>query len=115
MLRTFTLNSPEFYELVREPRDRPWIPNGALPREPKTWPREAPREQDVWETSGHEGVKNGSVGREADAAGGGGADLVNSDLRVQRWPHCCCLQPALNLLGDYNSHKAVSSPSPAHG
>jgi len=38
MLRTFTLNSPEFYELVREPR-------------------EAPREQDVWETSGHEGVK----------------------------------------------------------
>jgi hypothetical protein len=32
----FGLNSPEFYEVVCEPRERPWIPNGALPREPKT-------------------------------------------------------------------------------
>jgi hypothetical protein len=34
-IRTFGLNSPEFYEAVCEPRERPWIPNGALPREPQ--------------------------------------------------------------------------------
>ena len=34
-MRTFTLNSPEFYEAVTDPRERPWIPNGALPREPR--------------------------------------------------------------------------------
>ena len=34
-IRTFTLNSREFYEAVCEPRERPWIPNGALPREPR--------------------------------------------------------------------------------
>ena len=34
-IRTFGLNSPEFYEAVCEPRERPWIPNGALPREPR--------------------------------------------------------------------------------
>lgn len=33
--RTFTLNSREFYEAVCEPRDRPWIPNGSLGREPR--------------------------------------------------------------------------------
>jgi hypothetical protein len=36
-MRTFTLNSQEFYEAVCEPRERPWIPNGALPREPQSW------------------------------------------------------------------------------
>ncbi|GAA4711495.1 hypothetical protein H9L13_02510 [Sphingomonas lutea] len=36
-MRTFSLNSQAFYEAVREPRERPWIPNGALPREPKVW------------------------------------------------------------------------------
>jgi hypothetical protein len=35
MLRTFSLNSQEFYEAVCAPRERPWIPNGALPREPR--------------------------------------------------------------------------------
>jgi len=35
-IRTFTLNSREFYEAVCEPRERPWIPNGALPREPRS-------------------------------------------------------------------------------
>jgi hypothetical protein len=34
-MRTFGLNSPEFYGAVTEPRERPWIPNGALPREPR--------------------------------------------------------------------------------
>jgi hypothetical protein len=34
-IRTFGLNSREFYEAVCEPRERPWIPNGALPREPR--------------------------------------------------------------------------------
>jgi hypothetical protein len=40
-MRRFGLNSPEFYEAVTEPRERPWIPNGALPREPR------PRDPDV--------------------------------------------------------------------
>lgn len=39
-MRTFTLNSREFYECVTEPRERPWIPNGALPREPRARERE---------------------------------------------------------------------------
>ena len=43
-IRTFTLNSREFHEAVCEPRERPWIPNGALPREPR-WPRGESR---VW-------------------------------------------------------------------
>ena len=43
-IRTFTLNSREFYEAVCEPRERPWIPNGALPREP----RRATRSSGVW-------------------------------------------------------------------
>ncbi|MGE5563030.1 MAG: hypothetical protein ACM3ZV_06930 [Bacillota bacterium] len=34
-MRSFGLNSREFYEAVCEQRERPWIPNGALPREPK--------------------------------------------------------------------------------
>lgn len=34
-MRVFGLNSREFYEAVCEPRERPWIPNGALPREPR--------------------------------------------------------------------------------
>jgi len=38
-MRTFGLNSPEFYEAVCDPGERPWIPNGALPREPR-WPRD---------------------------------------------------------------------------
>ena len=33
-MRRFGLNSREFYEAVTEPCERPWIPNGALPREP---------------------------------------------------------------------------------
>ena len=33
-LRTFSLNSPEFHEAVRRPRERAWIPNGALPPDP---------------------------------------------------------------------------------
>jgi len=37
-LRNFSLNSPEAYEALCEPVDRPWIPNGALPQEPR-WPR----------------------------------------------------------------------------
>lgn len=39
-MRTFGLNSREFYEAVCEPRERPWIPNGALPREPRGRERE---------------------------------------------------------------------------
>lgn len=35
-LRTFGLNSPEFHEAVRTPGTEPWIPNGSLPREPRS-------------------------------------------------------------------------------
>jgi hypothetical protein len=34
-IRTFSLNSPEAYQALCEPRARPWIPNGSLPREPR--------------------------------------------------------------------------------
>ena len=37
-IRSFTLNSPQFYEAACRPSERPWIPNGALPREAR-WPR----------------------------------------------------------------------------
>jgi hypothetical protein len=33
-MRTFTLNSREFYEAVRRPGTGAWIPNGALPPDP---------------------------------------------------------------------------------
>ena len=35
--RTFSLNSAEAYEVLCPREDRPWILNGALPREPRTW------------------------------------------------------------------------------
>ncbi|WP_028968826.1 hypothetical protein [Sphingomonas sp. URHD0057] len=35
-MRTFSLNSREFAEAVRERGTRAWIPNGALPREPRS-------------------------------------------------------------------------------
>jgi hypothetical protein len=37
-MRTFTLNSREFYEAVCEPRERPWIPNGSLSGDPPSRP-----------------------------------------------------------------------------
>ena len=40
MLRTFSLNSDEAYEALCPPRERAWIPNGSLPREPRRWERE---------------------------------------------------------------------------
>ena len=36
-LRSFSLNSREAYETICAPEERPWIPNGALPREPRRW------------------------------------------------------------------------------
>jgi hypothetical protein len=36
--RTFSLNSDEAYEALCPRAERPWIPNGALPREPR-WPK----------------------------------------------------------------------------
>jgi hypothetical protein len=38
MIRSFSLNSPEAYEALCPRAERPWIPNGALPRQPR-WPR----------------------------------------------------------------------------
>jgi hypothetical protein len=35
-MRTFSLNSREFADAVCAAPERPWIPNGALPREPKS-------------------------------------------------------------------------------
>ena len=46
-ITTFGLNSQEFYEAVTEPRERPWIPNGSLPREPMGREREVLRDEDV--------------------------------------------------------------------
>ena len=34
-IRSFSLNSREFNEAVSAPEERPWMPNGALPREPR--------------------------------------------------------------------------------
>ena len=34
-MRSFKFDSREFYEAVCPPADRPWIANGALPREPR--------------------------------------------------------------------------------
>ncbi len=34
-MRSFGLNSREFYEAVREPIEPPWIMAGSLPREPR--------------------------------------------------------------------------------
>jgi hypothetical protein len=36
-IRTFSLKDPEAYEILCGRDDRPWIPNGALPREPRMW------------------------------------------------------------------------------
>ena len=41
-MRTFSLNSAEAYEALCPRAERPWIPNGALPREPKWGRKEAP-------------------------------------------------------------------------
>ena len=38
-LRTFGLNSPEFYECVRAPGTDAWIPNGSLRKEPRSLDR----------------------------------------------------------------------------
>ena len=34
-IRSFSLNSPEFYAAACTPRSRPWIPNGSLGSEPR--------------------------------------------------------------------------------
>ena len=38
-VRSFSLNSAEAYAALCGREDRPWIPNGALPREPRVWDR----------------------------------------------------------------------------
>ena len=39
-MRSFSLNSPEAYEALCPREERPWIPNGALPRDPRSRPLE---------------------------------------------------------------------------
>ena len=39
------INDPEAYEILATPRQRPWISNGALPREPRLWERSAERSE----------------------------------------------------------------------
>ena len=46
-MRTFSLNSPEAHEALCAPEARPWIPNGALPREPRVREREVVVEVNV--------------------------------------------------------------------
>ena len=36
-MRTFSLNSDEAYEALCTPRERAWILNGSLSREPRVW------------------------------------------------------------------------------
>lgn len=38
--RSFSLNSDEAYAALCPRESRPWIPNGALPTEPRVWERE---------------------------------------------------------------------------
>ncbi len=45
-MRTFTLNSPEAYEILCPRDEQPWIMNGSLPREPRVWEREVLSERD---------------------------------------------------------------------
>lgn len=51
-IRSFPMNSPEFYEATADPEERPWIPNGSLPREPR-WPRR-PSPVHVWSQDGND-------------------------------------------------------------
>lgn len=39
-MRSFSLKSDEAYEALCPREKWPWIPNGALPREPRVWERE---------------------------------------------------------------------------
>ena len=39
-IRTFSLNSDEAHAVLCGQRERPWIPNGSLPSEPRSWDRE---------------------------------------------------------------------------
>ena len=45
-MRSFSLNSREAHEAMCQPTARPWIPNGALPKEPR-WPHR-PAAVTVW-------------------------------------------------------------------
>jgi hypothetical protein len=38
-MRSFALDSAEAYAALCGRAERPWIPNGALPREPRAWDR----------------------------------------------------------------------------
>lgn len=66
--RSFTLNSPEFYEAACEPSERPWIPNGALPREPK-WPRASSAVSVIAETHDEAAAAIGEWARHVEAGG----------------------------------------------
>ena len=39
-IRTLSLNSDEAHAALCGPRERPWILNGSLPSEPRSWNRE---------------------------------------------------------------------------
>jgi predicted transcriptional regulator len=41
-MRSFSLKDPEAYAILCQREDRPWIPNGALPREPRWGHRSDP-------------------------------------------------------------------------
>jgi hypothetical protein len=58
VLRTFSLKSPEAYDAMCPRPDRPWIPNGALPREPR------PRDEadGVWVSAEDEDVAGRAFG-----------------------------------------------------
>jgi hypothetical protein len=74
--RSFSLNSAEAYEALCPRAERPWIPNGALPREPRWGRRTSP----VHVAAGDEGAADDAVRewmRHVDAACGCGADWLS--------------------------------------
>jgi hypothetical protein len=50
-MRSFSLNSAEAYEALCPRAERPWIPNGALAREPR-WPK---ADDGVWVDAADDG------------------------------------------------------------
>jgi hypothetical protein len=71
-LRTFTLDSPEAYALLCQREDRPWIPNGALPREPRWGHRSDPVQVLAEsESDGEQAVRSWLRHVEAGRIGGG--------------------------------------------
>jgi hypothetical protein len=83
-IRSFSLDSDEAYAALCRRRDRPWIPNGSLPREPRAWEREAIIEPSTsgrvgpsggWSASGRSSPLRGRGSTRAQRERGEGANI----------------------------------------